>query len=49
MIPFYVGIVKQKQGSFFDFFMNFYVFLRFGQQKMPAPPQRVYQELSEKL
>ena len=23
MIPFCVGIVKQKQGAFFDFFMNF--------------------------
>ena len=35
--------------TFFDFFMNFLCFLKIWTAKKPAPPQRVYQELSEKL
>jgi hypothetical protein len=35
--------------TFFDFFMNFLCFLKIRTAKKPAPPQRVDQELSEKL
>jgi hypothetical protein len=34
---------------FFDIFVNFLCFLKIRTAKKPAPPQRVDQELSEKL
>jgi len=43
------SFARAGASTFFDFFMNFLCFLKIRTAKKPAPPQRVYQELSEKL